>query len=131
MSMLRVLRTLLASLYLLVGMGLGMGAGPVHGLGAPMATMATASGCADHVGGTATMHHAAKPSCAPTTKLAEPHHCPNCPVGGSCTDVPTAATVTASGLVAARSASRPTLGATTDPTGRNPLPDPRPPRAAA
>ncbi|MCE1237361.1 MAG: hypothetical protein LWW93_13505 [Hyphomicrobiales bacterium] len=129
MSMLRVLRTVLACLHLLVGIGVGMTAGPALGHHAPTAAMAF--NCADHAGGMTTTHHATKPPCGPAGKLADHRHCPNCPIGGSCTDLPTATTVSASGLVATRSASRPASRASTDPTGRNPLPDPRPPRAVA
>lgn len=133
MPIVRVLRTVLASLYLLVGIGFGMTAGPAHGHPVPTASSvvvaAMTADCADHAAGMTAGHHAAKPPCAPTGKLADHRHCPNCPIGGSCFDVPAAAPVTASGLVATRSAAEPSPRASTDPTGRNPLPDPRPPRA--
>lgn len=127
MSIARVLRTVLASLYLLVGIGFGV---PAARPGVHVASAATVSvnGCDDHAAAMTAGHHAAKPPCAPTGKLADHRQCPNCPVGGSCFDVPPATTVAGSVLVTLRAANRPISPAATDPTGRNPLPDPRPPR---
>ncbi len=129
-SIARVLRTVLASLYLLVGIGFAVPSARPVAHAASAATVAVI-GCSDHAADTSASHHPAKPPCAPTGKIADHRHCPNCPAGGSCSDAPPAATVATSVLVTLRSANRPAWRTTTDPTGRNPPPDPRPPRDVA
>lgn len=133
MSIARVLRTVLASLYLLVGIGFGVPTthGAAHAASATDRSAVSASmiDCADHAAGRPMQHHASKAPCAPVGKIADHRHCPNCPVGGSCYDAPTGMTIVDATLVAVRAASPLTLRPTDDPTGRPPLPDPRPPRA--
>ncbi|NLH82078.1 MAG: hypothetical protein GX458_14705 [Phyllobacteriaceae bacterium] len=126
-----MLRAVLASLYLLVGIGIGVpSARPATHVASTTAASAVAAiDCADHAFGAMASHHATKAPCAPAGKIADHRDCPNCPVGGSCFGVPIGTTVTASVLASVRSVDQPPLRATTDPTGRNPLPDPRPPRA--
>lgn len=135
MTIARVSRTVLACLYLLVGIGLAVPSAPPadhHGASAAatISVTATADDCAEHAGMAKASHHAAKVPCAPTGKVADHRHCPNCPNGGACSDLQVGTPVLVEVLRPIRSTGRLGPSDTADPTGRNPLPDPRPPRAS-
>ena len=134
MTIARVLRIVLASLHLLVGIGLAVPSSSRadHHGASPTATTTGASmagGCAEHSGGAKASHHTTKVPCAPPGKAADHRHCPNCPNGGACSDLQVGTPVLVEVLRPVRSTGRLGPSDTADPTGRNPLPDPRPPRA--
>lgn len=135
MSITRLMRTVLASLHLLLGVSLGMPAAHPHGHVAAVAVSALVAAatidCADHGAGAMAAHHGVKSPCDPIGKAADHRHCPNCPTGGSCFDVQTGAPVVVAGLVSIRSANPPGPRDAAAPIGRNPLPDPKPPRTVA
>lgn len=126
MTLARVVRIALAGLCLLVAAVL---VAPTSGRTSPHhAAVAASTGCDDHAAAARISHHATTSPCAPLGEIPDHRHCPACPAGGGCSDVATGVPAVVAVLVAVRPAAVSPSGDATGLVGRNPLPDPRPPR---